>query len=86
MVKARPLPHPHALQAQHGSEERATGVRKEVCKERVQTGVGGVPKGPKQQETPPRHRPPAQQIPLHKLSPMAVLRYGGHLLDPRLAF
>jgi hypothetical protein len=73
MVKGQPLPHPHPLQAQHRSEERATGVREEVCKERVQMG-GGVPKGPKQQETPPRHRTPAQQTPLHKLSPVAVLR------------
>lgn len=48
-------------------------MREEVCKERVQMG-GGVPKGPKQQETPPRHRTPAQQTPLHKLSPVAVLR------------
>lgn len=31
----------------------------------------GVPKGPKQQET-PRHRPQAQQLPLLKVSPEAI--------------
>lgn len=41
-------------------------MREEVCKERVWMG-GGVPKGPKQQET-PRHRPHAQQTPICKSS------------------
>lgn len=40
MVMAKPLPHPHHLQAQHQSEERAIEVKEEVCKERVWMGGG----------------------------------------------
>lgn len=45
-------------------------------------GGGGVPKGPKQQET-PRHRPPAQQIPLHKLESNGCPKVGWSSFGPQ---